>query len=209
MTTLQRLLTSLALPAVLLAFASLSGGLAHAETSPAKKELVQKVLALQQPGIESFARAVAVEQPVGQMLQAAGRALQAQPPDKREALGKAIDGDAKKYIDDVAPGVRKRAMELAPSTIGSLLEERLSEDELKTLLVWLESPVSRKYGQLQPELQQALGTKLMEQSRPTIEPKLKALEQTIAGRLGITAGSDSPNGNGAANAPAAKAPAKK
>ena len=58
-----------------------------AAASAAKKELVQKVLKLQQPSVENLARNL-VEQPAGQLMQAAGRALQTQvPADKREAAG--------------------------------------------------------------------------------------------------------------------------
>ena len=160
-----------------------------AEAQSGKKELVQKVLQLQQPGIEGFARAVVVEQPVQQMMQAAQRVLQQQVAEgDRATVGKAIEGDVRKYIDEVAPGVRDRAVKLAPATIAPLLEERFSEDELKTLVAWLESPVSKKYGQLQPEMQKALGEKLVAESRPTIEPKLKALEASVAKRLGVESG---------------------
>ena len=55
-------------------------------------------------------------------------------------------------------------------------------------MAWLESPVSKKYGQLQPEMQKALGEKLVAESRPTIEPKLKALEASVAKRLGVESG---------------------
>ena len=51
-----------------------------AETSPAKKELIAKAVQLQSPAIEAFARFIA-EQPVGMLMQAAGRELQAQHRD--------------------------------------------------------------------------------------------------------------------------------
>ena len=37
------------------------------------------------------------------------------------------------------------------------------------------------------QMQRALGEKLVAEMRPTVEPKLKALEQTVAGRLGVSA----------------------
>jgi uncharacterized protein len=172
----------------------------QAQVSTAKKELVQKVMQLQQPGIEAFARAVVVEQPVGQMMQAASRVLQDMPESERSAVGKAIEGDARKYVEEMSPAVRERAVRLAPSTVQPLIEDRLNEDELKTLIAWLESPVSRKYGQLQPEMQRALASKLVAESRPSVEPKLKALEAEVAKRLGVNS----------YNAPASGAkPAKK
>jgi hypothetical protein len=121
---------------------------AHAESSAAKKELVAKVLQLQQPGIEQAARALG-ERPAVQMMQQAGLVLQARAAgDKREAVAKEIQVDVKKYLDETVPIVRERAIKIAPSTIGVLLEEKFNEDELKQLIAIIESPVNRKYAQM-------------------------------------------------------------
>ena len=83
------------------------------------------------------------------MMQEAGLVLQRQvPPDKREAIGKAIEAEVKKYVEESYPLVRERAIKLAPSTLGAALEEKFSEDELKQLIAWLESPVNKKFQQL-------------------------------------------------------------
>jgi len=182
----------------LIAAALLTGAaMAHAQTaasapasapaSAAKKELVQKLLVLQQPGIEGMARSM-VEQPAMRMMQAAGQALQQQvPPEKREAAGKAIEADIKKYVDDAAPIVRDRAVKLAPSTIGTMLEEKFTEDELKQLIAWLESPVNKKYAQLGPEIQSNFTQKLVADARPLVEPRLQALDTKLRASLGMPA----------------------
>lgn len=152
-------------------------------SSPAKKALVAKILQLQQPGIEGLARQFA-EQPAMQMLQQVGPALQQRvPADRREAVAKEIQADARKYAEEATPIVRERAIKLAPSTIGVLLEERFTEDELKQIIGLLESPLNRKYQAMGPEMQRALGEKLVAETRSTIEPKVKALEQQVVKRL--------------------------
>lgn len=178
---------------------------ASAQTTPAKQALVQKVVQLQMPGIEAFARTLMVEQPLSQLMQAAGQALQQQPADKRESLGKAIDADLKKYAGEVEPIAKKKAAEIGPKALGNVLDEKMTEDELKTLAAWLESPVSKKYGQLQPDLQRSLAEALVTDSRPLVEPKLKALQASVGNRLGIKPPAE------AAPAPTsgAKTPAKK
>ncbi|MBZ4211367.1 MAG: hypothetical protein LAD29_09565 [Rhodoferax sp.] len=164
----------------------------------AKKELVAKVLLLQQPAIEQAAQALA-ERPALQMLQQAGMALQSQlPADKREAVAKEIQAEAKKYADEAVPLVRERAVKLAPSTVGALLEEKFSEDELKQLIAIIESPVNRKFLQLGIEMQNVLIDKLVAETQAVIEPKVRALEQAIGKRLAQSAP--------AAAAPAAAAP---
>ena len=174
------------------------------QSTPAKKELVAKILLLQQPSIEGIATLLA-QQPAAQMMQGANVALQSRiAPDKREAVAKEIQADVKKYVDEAVPLLRERAVKLAPSTLGPLLEEKFSEDELKQLIAIMESPVNRKYGQMNGELQKALGDKLVTETRSLIEPKVKELDASIGKRLGfppVAAG-------GAATSPAGPVPAK-
>ena len=166
-----------------------------------KKELVIKVLQLQQPAIEQAAQSLA-EQPAAQMMQQAGMALQTRvPPEKREAVAKEIQSEVKKYLDQAVPLVRERAVKLAPTTIGALLEEKFTEAELKQLIGIIESPVNRKFLQMGNEMQKSLLDKLVAETQGTVEPKVRALELAIGKQLGLPAP--------AAPAPAAsKAPAK-
>lgn len=165
-------------------------------SSAAKKQLVARVLELQKPGIESLGANLAAA-PALQMRQQAGIALQqAVAPERREAVAREIEGDLRKYIEDVGPTMRDRAVRLAPATVGAMLEERFTEDELKQLVALLESPVNRKFQAVAPEMQRALGERLIGETRATMEPKVRELEQTIARRLGL------PGAGGAASAPA-------
>jgi hypothetical protein len=166
--------------AVTLALAQAPGA-----ANPAKKELVAKVLQLQQPGFEMMSRAL-LQRSVAPLIQGAGQQLQQMPADKREAAAKALDAEFKKFFDESTPLVRERVLKLAPSTVGALLEERFNEDELKQIIGWLESPVFKKYGQLGGEMEKALAEKLVGDIRPTLEPKAKALEQSVMKQLGIT-----------------------
>ncbi|MEO8808209.1 MAG: DUF2059 domain-containing protein [Burkholderiaceae bacterium] len=208
---MKRMTVLALLASATLAHAQSASAPASAPVSAAKKELVQKVLLLQQPAIENMARNL-VEQPAGQMMQAAGRALQQQvPAEKRESVGKGIEADVKKYVDESYPVVRERAVKIAPTTIGSVLEEKFSEDELKQLIAWLESSVNKKYLQLGPEMQNGFMQKLVSEARPVLDPKLQALETKVRTALGVPAGppaSGAPAAAGSAPVKAA-APARK
>lgn len=207
----QRLLTPIALALSLFTGAALAQATAPAAaaSSPAKKELVAKLLKLQQPGIEALARNLA-EQPAAQFMNQAGMILQSRvPPEKREAAAKEIGADVKAYAAEAVPLVRERAIKLAPSTTGKLLEERFSEDELKQVIAMLESPVYTKYSQASGDLQKALLEKLVADTRPAIEPKLKALEASIGKRLNAaTSAPAAPTAPAAAPSGAAGKPAK-
>ncbi|GCL62654.1 hypothetical protein [Pseudaquabacterium pictum] len=189
-----------------------AAAMAQGAVSPAKKELVQKVLTLQQAGIEGIGNALA-NQTANQVLQVAGQAVARVPAEKREALAAELQAEVKKFFDDIAPVLRASAVKTAPTTIGTALEEKFSEDELKVLVTWLESPVSKKYQQMSGELQQSLGQKLVADTRPQIEPKLKALEGVLGSKLQAAAGESGGAAPGAAAArpagPRASGPAKK
>jgi len=172
---------------------------AHAQDN--KKELVQKLLQLQQPGLDSMARDLA-SRPVMQMMPAAGNVLQTQvPPDKREAVGKSIEADMKKYVDEVTLLLRERAIKLAPSIYGVALEEKFSEDELKQLVTWFESPLNRKYQQLWPEMQNGFVQKLMTETSPLLDPKLQALQKKVRASLGLPQQTGPASGAAAASKP--------
>jgi hypothetical protein len=131
-------------------------------------------------------------------MQQANQALQRLPADRRDALARDIDADLRKYADEAVPIVRDRAVKVAPTTIGALLEERFTEDELRQVIALLESPVNRKFQGMAGDMQKVLTDKVVAETRAEIEPKVRALNATVAKRLGVT-------GDGAAT----PAPAKK
>ncbi|MDB5857526.1 MAG: hypothetical protein JWQ76_1215 [Ramlibacter sp.] len=185
--------------------------LAQAQSTPAKKELVARILKIQQPAVENLARELA-QQPANELMGSAIEYVQTQvPADKREAIGKGLQQDADKYMNETYPLVRERALKLAPTTVGVLLEEKFTEDELKQAAAMLESPIYAKFQSMGGEMQRALVNKLVPDLKPQVEPKLRALDESIAKRLGVQAAL---GGGGAAAAPAAapapaKPPAKK
>jgi hypothetical protein len=178
-----------------------------APSSPAKKELVARIVRSTQGAIEGMARGLA-ERPALEIMNGAMQVIATRvPKDKQEQAAKDVQAEAQKYADEAVPIVQKRAVAIAPSAMGAVLEAKFSEDELKQVAAALENPAVIKYQQSLPELQQALGEKLIADTRPQIEPKVKALDEAVGKRLGLPAqGAAVPSEPGAAPR---KAPAKK
>ena len=175
---------------------------AQAQSTPAKKELVARILKLQQPDIDAMARSLA-EQPAAELMGSAANALPARvAQDKQDAVAKEIQGDIQKYLDEAIPLVQGRAVKLAPATVGALLEEKFTEDELKQVLSVIELPAYVKFQRLGGDMQKSLIDRLVADTRDTIEPKVRALEQTVGRRLGMTAGTQAPRPTSAGKAPA-------
>ena len=183
-----------------------AGTAAAAPSSPAKKEVVARILKHQQAAIEGVGRSL-VEQPAMDLMQDVARALPARiPKDKQEAVARDIQADVKKYLDATVPLVQSQAVKIAPSTLGAAMEEKFSEDELKQLAGILESPVFAKYQRLGEEMHKALADKLVADTRSTVEPRVRAMEESVAKRLGI---SGAPAAGAAPQGGGAKPPAKK
>lgn len=164
----------------------------QAASTPTKKALTARILKAQQPVIEGISRAMA-ERPAQAVMEKAGAALATSvPADRREATARDIEGYVKKYLDEAVPLVTGRALKLAPTTVGTLLEEKFSEADLKQLATFLESPVYNKYQQLSGDMQKVLLEKLLADTRGAIEPKVVALDQAVARRLGANTPATSP-----------------
>ena len=173
--------------AAAIAVATLSTSPALAQAAGAsKKELVARVLQLQQPAIEAMAKGLA-EQPAMQMMQAAGPAIQRLPAERREAVARDVEADLRKYADEAVPIVRDKAVKLAPSTIGVLLEERFTDEELRQIVAMLESPLQRKFQGMAADMQRALVEKLVAETKGDVEPKVRVMQQTVSKRLGAPA----------------------
>lgn len=185
----------------LLAAALTASSLAFAQNG-GKAPLVKQFLDLQRPGVEALARAL-VQQASDPIAQAGSGYLQTQvPAEKREAAAKAADAELKRYFDDTYPIVRDKALQAAPTTLGPILEQNFSEEELRQLVAWISSPLAKKYQDINPQMQTALTKKVIEDTRASVEPKIRALDASVAKALGA------PTGGDAGKAPA-KAPAKK
>ena len=164
----------------------------QAQSTPAKKALVARILKVQQPAIEGMSRSMA-ERPAIALMDRAGPALTERvAADKREAVGKEIQADVKKYLDEAVPLVTSRAVRLAPTTVGPFLEEKFTEEELKQVAAFLESPAISKFQQLSGEMQKVLFEKVINDTKGVIEPKLVVLEQSVSKRLGINAPAAAP-----------------
>jgi hypothetical protein len=178
-----------------LAAALLASPLVQAQT---KKELAARVVALQQSDYENLGRAMAGQ--TAQQVMAAVAPVMAQVPgDKREAVGKDIQAEVRKFHDQIAPTLAEKAGKIGPAVAQPMLEERFSEDELKAVITFLESPASKKYREFGSQLPPALTEKLVAETRATVDPKLKTLEQTLQTKLRAAIGAP-------ASAPAASTP---
>lgn len=155
---------------------------AHAEnTTESKEVLVQRVLALWH--IEDTAVTMA-QRPATDALMQAQVALQGRvSAQKQEATLKVIVADVQKYINEATPLVRAEGLRVKAPTLGPLLLQNFSEEELQSLVAMLESPVKKKFESLAPQFERAFGEKVAQNSRADVDPKLQALTKDISVKM--------------------------
>ncbi|MBA5636917.1 DUF2059 domain-containing protein [Duganella sp. LX20W] len=154
---------------------------APAPISPAKQELINKILALW--NIDSIGQSM-LQAPVADAVQQARAMLQGRASvEKRDAAMTDIVAEARKFMEEATPITRASADKLIPTTVAPILAERFNEEELRQLVTILESPVKKKFESLVPEMQRKLGEGVAADSRPVIDAKMKGLTEKIGLRL--------------------------
>lgn len=158
-----------------------AGAAAAQQASDEKQKLVQHALSLWH--VEETAVAM-VQRPALDAMNQSRIALQGRvSAQKQEATLKDIATDVQKYVDEATPIVRDNATKLKAQVIGPLLAKNFSEEELKQLVAFLESPVKKKFEHLVPEMERAYGEKIAEQSRTQIDPKLQEMTKAVGLKL--------------------------
>ena len=151
------------------------------QVPPAKQELVQRVLQLWQ--VDVLAQSM-LQEPITSAVSQARAVIQGRvPTERRDATMRDVASEAKKFLDENGPVVRASAQKLIPTTVAPMLAETFTEEELRQIIAMLESPLKKKFEALAPEMQKALGEKVAEDSRKTIDPKLDDFRQRISARL--------------------------
>lgn len=165
--------------------AAASAASAAAPMSAAKRRQLDRVLGLQQPAVEAAARGL-VEQSLTGVVQGGRQLLATQvAPERRDPTARMMDIEVRRYRDDVTPIVMANAQRLSAPVLGPLLAATFSEDELRRLADWLDSPLNRKYQALVPQLQEAFLQQLLADSRGELEPRLNALGERLARLVGM------------------------
>ncbi|MFT3858042.1 MAG: DUF2059 domain-containing protein [Aquabacterium sp.] len=167
----------------MLVWLTLASSPVHAQSaqSVSKQQLVERVITLWRP---QDMVVMMVQRPAADALQQARIALQGRVTlEKRDAALKEMAVDAQKYVDEATPIALDSAGRNAVPILGPMLMQQFSEEELRQIIALLESPVKKKFEQMIPRMERALGEKVAAESRPQIDPKLQAMTQAVGLKL--------------------------
>jgi hypothetical protein len=178
--------TALALLLAATCFGAFAQQQPAAAVSPEKQKLIQRVLQLWH--VEDVS-VVMVQRPAANAMEQSRVALQARMVSqaKQDATLKDISKDVQKYVDEATPIARETALKLKEPVLAPLLAQNFSEEELRQVIALLESPVKKKFEQLVPQMEKAFGEQVAKAGAPAIDPKLKAMTESVGLKLRATA----------------------
>ena len=151
-----------------------------------KQKLIDRILAKVHPenGIIQ-----ALQRPAVDAMQKSMIAMQTAhvPKDRMDKTMKDISVDVQKYIDAATPVVTASARKYTNQTVGPMLAQNLSADELRQLATYFESPAREKFDKLVPQLESAIGQKVQADVAAEIDKDIKAMTEAVGTKLRIAA----------------------
>jgi hypothetical protein len=122
------------------------------------------------------------------------------PPARQKEVRDKLDVELKKFADATQKAIEAQVAKSAEAALTPIFVEKLTEDEMKTVIAWLESPVSAKFQSLGPQATNAWAQSIIDATKASVENSAKTFD-AAANRIVSAAASAPPSG--------AAAPAKK
>lgn len=98
------------------------------------------------------------------------------PPARQKDVRDKLDVELKKFTDSAHKTIEGQVGKAAEATLVPIFMEKLSEDEMKTIIAYLESPVRAKFQALGDDATNAWAKKVVDSTRPAIESAAKTFD---------------------------------
>lgn len=169
-----------------LAFASLVFSLAaQAQTADSKLEWATKAVALQQgPELDRLIGQLA-ESSSQELVENWGNKLRAQVSKAQfDTSAESLNAELKKYNDDVSKIIKNKVNKASTDSLIPAYMERFSQDELKQLVAYFESPVVKKYQAAAPALGNIFVNQLIMETRVDVTARAKKFDEAATKIVG-------------------------
>ena len=116
------------------------------------------------------------------------------PPARQKDVRDKLDVELKKFADNTHKAVEAQVGKSAEAALVPIFMEKLSEDEMKTIIAYMESPASAKLQALGADATDAWAKRIIEATRSQVEAGAKTFE-SAANRIFVAAGGSGSGGN--------------
>ena len=201
-------LSKLSATALFVALCAVSTG---ASAQDAKKTLATKLAQMQAKSdgaaMANQLTADAVQLPLSTWSQ---RLDESVPPARQKDVRDKLDVELKKFADNTHKAIDAQVSKAAEAALVPVFMDKLSEDEMKTIIAYMESPAAVKFQSLSADAGNAWAQKVIDATRPTVEANVKSFDAAASKIVGVPAASPGSAANGKSQAaPAAPASASK
>ena len=98
------------------------------------------------------------------------------PPARQKDVRDKLDAELKKFTDNTGKTIEAQVAKSAEPALVPIFMEKLTEDEMKTIIAYLESPVSAKFQSLGPEAANAWAKRVVDATRTSVEGGQKSFD---------------------------------
>ncbi|WP_028602758.1 hypothetical protein [Ottowia thiooxydans] len=150
---------------------------AAAQGADAKRTLATKISQIQQKS-DSGAMAEQLTASAVQPVIAAWsqRLDETVPPARQKEVRDRLDVELKKFAETTQKAIESQTAKAADATLVPMLMEKLSEDELKTIVTYLESSAAAKFQALGSDATNAWAKKVIDNTRTSVENAAKSFD---------------------------------
>ena len=114
------------------------------------------------------------------------RIQQSVPEAKQDDVVRRLDVELEKLGNGTEQAVRSQLQPAAEAVLVPLYMEKLSEEELKMVIAYLESSASQKFQSLSGEATEAWAQKIVDTTEPQVKDKVDAFEASAIGIVGVS-----------------------
>ena len=114
------------------------------------------------------------------------------PPARQKEVRDKLDVELKKFADSTHKVVETQTAKAAEAALVPIFMEKLTEDELKQIVAYMESPVSAKFQALGPDATNAWAKRIIDATKPQVESGAKTFEAAANRIVGGSGGSSAP-----------------
>lgn len=169
-------------------FVALCAVSAGASAQDAKKTLATKLAQMQAKSdgaaMANQLTADAVQLPLSTWSQ---RLDESVPPARQKDVRDKLDVELKKFADNTHKAIEAQVGKAAETALVPLFMDKLSEDEMKTIIAYMESPAALKFQGLSADAGNAWAQKVIDATRTTVETNVKSFDAAATKIVGVPA----------------------
>lgn len=116
------------------------------------------------------------------------------PPARQKEVRDKLDVELKKFADSTQKAIEAQNAKSAEAALVPIFMEKLTEDDMKTIIAYMESPVSAKFQALGPDASNAWAKRIIDATKSSVESSAKTFDAAANRIVSAAAGGSAPSG---------------